>query len=220
MTPGSDHSTAVGVLVSGSGTNLQALLDATQVPGHPAHIALVISSRKNAQALDRARAAGVPAVWISPRQFDTPATFELALGEALAEHGVEWVALAGFMRILGATFLERWAGHVLNIHPSLLPAFPGLDAQGQAHAHGVRVAGATVHFVDAGTDTGPIIAQGAVPVTPGESRDALQQRILRMEHRLYPMVLRWAVENRLSVAGRCVHVDTPPGDATWIWDTS
>ncbi len=217
MTPGPDQSTAVGVLVSGSGTNLQALLDATREPGHPAHIALVVSSRKNAQALDRARAAGVPAVWISPKQFDTPAAFETALGEALAEHGVEWVALAGFMRILGPTFLDRWAGRVLNIHPSLLPAFPGLDAQGQAHAHGVRVAGATVHFVDAGTDTGPIIAQGAIPVTPGESRDALQQRILQMEHRLYPMVLRWAVEKRLTVDGRFVHVDTPPGDATWIW---
>jgi phosphoribosylglycinamide formyltransferase-1 len=220
MTPGPDHSTAVGVLVSGSGTNLQALLDATQVPGHPAHVALVISSRKNAQALERARAAGVPAVWISPKRFDTPTAFEQALGEALEEHGVEWVALAGFMRILGPTFLERWTGRVLNIHPSLLPAFPGLDAQGQAHAHGVRIAGATVHFVDAGTDTGPIIAQGAVPVTPGESRDALQQRILKMEHRLYPMVLRWAAENRLSVAGRYVQVDLPPGDAAWLWDNT
>ena len=220
MTGGPHLGTAVGVLVSGSGTNLQALLDATREPGHPAHIALVISNRRNAQALERARAAGVPAVWISLKQFDTPIAFEQALGDALTEHGVEWVALAGFMRILGPTFIGQWAGRVLNIHPSLLPAFPGLDAQGQAHAHGVRVAGATVHFVDAGTDTGPIIAQGAVPVTPGESREALQQRILKMEHRLYPMVLRWAVENRLSVEGRSVHVDTPPGDATWIWDAS
>jgi len=220
MTPGPDQGAAVGVLVSGSGTNLQALLDATQAPDHPARIALVISNRKNAQALHRARTAGVPAVWISPRQFETQAAFEQALGNALEEHGVQWVALAGFMRILGPTFLDRWAGRVLNIHPSLHPAFPGLNAQGQAHDHGVRVAGATVHFVDAGTDTGPIIAQGAVPVTPGEGRDALQQRILKMEHRLYPMVLRWAVENRLSVEGRSVHVELPPGDATWSWDNT
>jgi len=211
-------SVPVGVLLSGSGTNLQALVDATAAPDHSARIALVISNRRNAQGLERARAAGIPALCISHRDFEDAAAFEAALCRSLEEHNVQWVALAGFMRLLGPTFLQRWSGRVLNIHPSLLPAFPGLDAQSQAHAHQVRIAGATVHLVDEGTDTGPIVAQGAVPALPGDDREALQQRILRMEHRLYPMVLTWAVEGRLHVDGRTVHVDLRDEESTWLWD--
>ena len=160
---------AVGVLLSGSGTNLQALLDACAEPDFPARVAVVISNRRDAYGLERARAAGVPALWVPHRGREREA-FEDALTETLQDHGVEWVACAGFMRLLTPHFLDRWTHRVLNIHPSLLPAFPGVDAQGQAHGYGVRIAGCTVHFVDAGTDTGPIIAQGAVPVRPDPRR--------------------------------------------------
>ena len=203
----------VGVLLSGSGTNLQALLDACEDPAFPARIDVVVSNRRSAYGLQRAEAAGVRTAWVPRNRYDTVEAWEDALADALGD--VAWVACAGFMRILSPHFLGRFPERVLNIHPSLLPAFQGVDGQGQAHAHGVRLAGCTVHFVDAGTDTGPIIAQGAVPVLPGDDRDALQQRILAVEHQLFPRALRWAAEDRLRIDGRTVHVagDEP----TWIW---
>ncbi len=213
-------STGVGVLVSGSGTNLQALIDAAVTPGYPAHIALVISSRKDVRALQRAADAGIPAIWISPRHYDSRDAYEHALTSELQAHSVQWVALAGFMRLLGRAFLESWPERVLNIHPSLLPAFPGLDAQGQALEHGVRISGATVHLVDEGTDAGPILLQGAVPVLPDDDLETLRQRILRMEHQLYPKALRWAVEGRLRRTDRLVPIDLPDGEQTWILETS
>jgi len=197
----------IGVLLSGSGTNLQALIDAGL------ELSVVISNRPKAYGLERARAAGVPAVHIGHRKFASRELFEEALTATLREHGVEWVACAGFMRILTPSFLNAWSQRVLNIHPALLPAFPGVDGQGQAHAYGVRIAGATVHFVDAGTDTGPIVAQAAVPVLPEDDREALQQRILAKEHRLYPMCLRMAVEGRLRIDGRRVEVDLRDGES-------
>ncbi|MCP4805430.1 MAG: phosphoribosylglycinamide formyltransferase [Proteobacteria bacterium] len=197
----------VGILLSGGGTNAQALIDACASGDVPADIAVVISNRRKAGGLDRARAAGIPAVHIGHRQFDTREQFDQALTDCLREHSVDWVACAGFMRLLTPVFLDAWTGRVLNIHPALLPAFPGVDGQAQAHAYGVRIAGCTVHFVDAGTDTGAIIAQGAVPVLPTDDRDALQERILAVEHRLYPMVLKMAVEGRLRQDGRHVQVD-------------
>ncbi len=206
----------VGVLASGSGTNLQAILDRCADPAYPARVACVVVNRKGAGALERARRAGVPARFVSHRERPREA-FEAELVAALREHGVRWVALAGFMRLLGPTFLDAFPGRVLNIHPALLPAFPGLHAQARAHARGVRVAGATVHLVDAGTDTGPIVAQAAVPVRQEDDAEALAARILAAEHRLYPMALRWAVEGRLRVEGRRVRVDLPPGEQTWIW---
>ncbi len=209
-------SVGVGVLVSGSGTNLQALFIAGAAPDYPAHIAAVISTRRDVQAMDRARNAGIPAIWVSPRQHESREAFEHALTSELLHHGVEWIALAGFMRLLGPDFLQAWPERILNIHPSLLPAFPGLDAQGQAFDHGVRISGATVHLVDEGTDTGPILIQGAVPVLPGDDRDALQQRILRMEHRIYPKALRWAVEGRLTRTGKTIGIDLPEGEQAWI----
>lgn len=208
----------VGVLLSGSGTNLQALIDACAAPDHPARVALVISNRRRAYGLERARAAGIEALWIPHRRYPDRPTFEAAMTEALRARGARWVACAGFMRILSPSFLEDWPQRVINIHPSLLPAFPGVDAQAQALDYGARLAGATIHFVDAGCDTGPIIAQGAVPVLPGDDRDALQRRILRVEHRLYPQVLRWAVEGRLRIEGRQVAVDLPPGESTWLFE--
>jgi len=203
----------VGVLVSGSGTNLQALLDSQ---GAAYRVAVVLSNRPGVGALDRAEAAGVPAV-VVPHRGRSREDFEDALLAVLREHEVEWVALAGFLRVLTPRFLGAFPGRVLNIHPALLPSFPGVHAQQQAWDYGVRIAGATVHLVDAGTDTGPIVAQGAVPVLPGDDAHTLRQRILGVEHRLYPMALRWAVEGRLRVEGRRVEVDLPPGESSWVW---
>ena len=206
----------IAVLISGSGTNLQALLDAAADPSWPGEIAVVISNRKDARGLERARKSGVPSRWIPHRGRSRP-EFEAEILEALKEFEVEWVALAGFMRLLSADFLAHYVHRVLNIHPSLLPAFPGLRAQEQALAAGARVTGATVHLVDEGEDTGPIILQGAVPCHPGEELDSLKSRILAVEHRLYPRALRWAVEGRLAVVDGGLEVDLPEGEELWLW---
>lgn len=200
------------MLISGGGTNLQALIDATRA-AHPAEIAVVVSNRADAYGLERARAAGIPAVVVPSKGVASREAYDHALIEVLRPYEVQWIALAGFLRIVTPAFLSAYANRVINIHPSLLPAFPGLHGQDDAVAHGVRVAGATVHLVDAGMDTGPILCQGVVPVLPDDSGDDLRARILTMEHRLYPMALRWAVEGRLRVDGRRVYVDLPPGDA-------
>lgn len=184
----------VAVLVSGSGTNLQALIEAQG----PYRIAVVLSNRPGVYALERAERAGIPTEVVSHRGLDRVA-YDQALLERLAPHAPDWICLAGFMRILGPTFLEAYPWRVLNIHPALLPSFPGLHAQRQALQAGVRVTGCTVHLVDAGTDTGPIVAQTAVPVRPGDDEDALTARILRAEHELYPRVVRWAAEGLIHV---------------------
>jgi len=203
----------VAVLISGSGTNLQALLDACAADDHPARIAVVVSSRPDAAGLERARRAGVPTVVLGGKGFDGREAYDRALVEILRSHDVAWVCLAGFMRLVTAVLLEAYPWRVLNIHPSLLPAFPGLHAQEQALAHGVCVAGATVHLVDTGTDTGPIVAQATVPVLEDDTVDSLKERILKQEHRLYPMALRWAVEGRLAVVGHKVRIDLPAGSS-------
>ncbi|AKQ67416.1 Phosphoribosylglycinamide formyltransferase [Myxococcus hansupus] len=199
----------LGVLVSGSGSNLQALLDACAREDFPAEVACVVSNVPTAFALERARKAGVPAVVVDHKAHATKADFEQALREALRAANVEWVCLAGFMRLLSADFLGHYAGRVLNIHPSLLPAFPGLNAQRQALERGVKVAGCTVHFVDAGTDTGPIIAQAAVPVLPDDDEKALGSRILAEEHRLYPLAVRLAVTGKVTLDGVRTRVEAP-----------
>jgi phosphoribosylglycinamide formyltransferase-1 len=199
--------TVVGVLVSGSGTNLQALLDAgraSRLGG--ATIRLVVSNKSGVRALERAAAAGVAAEVVDHKAFADRAAFEAALVERLRAAGVELVVLAGFMRILGATFLDAFPGRVVNVHPALLPAFPGVDGQGQALAAGARLAGCTVHFVDAGVDSGPIVAQAAVPVLDGDTAETLSARILAEEHRLLPAVVRWIAEGRVIVEGRRVRV--------------
>jgi phosphoribosylglycinamide formyltransferase-1 len=189
----------VGVLVSGSGTNLQALLDAEEHGAlAPATVACVVSNRPGVQALARAAAAGKPAHVVDHTAFAGRAPFEDALLGVLASHAVEAVVLAGFMRLLTPRFLDRFPDHILNIHPSLLPAFPGVDAQRQALEHGVKVTGATVHFVDASLDGGAIVAQAAVPVLDGDTRNALAARILEREHE----ILCWAVQ--LLAAGKLV----------------
>jgi phosphoribosylglycinamide formyltransferase-1 len=202
----SGASLAVAVLCSGRGSNLQAILDACAAPGFPARVALVLSDRERAPALDRAQRAGVAARFVNPKDFGDRAAFEAALVAELERHGVELVCLAGFMRVLGPEFIRRFQGRIMNVHPSLLPAFPGLAAQRQALAYGVRVAGATVHFVDEGVDTGPIILQASVPVHPDDTEEALSARILHEEHRLYPQAIRLFAEGRLDVAGRRVSV--------------
>lgn len=196
----------VGVLISGAGTNLQALLDATAAPDHPARIAVVVSNRRDAAGLDRARAAGVPAVHVGHRQFANREAYDIALVRVLHDHQVAWVAMAGFMRLVTPVLLDAFPNRVLNVHPSLLPAFPGLDAQRQAVDYGVRIAGCTVHLVDAGTDSGPILAQGAVPVRPDDDVDAVRRRILALEHVLYPRVLTWAAEGRIVREGRITRI--------------
>jgi phosphoribosylglycinamide formyltransferase-1 len=198
---------AVGVLASGRGSNLQALLDACATPGYPARIAVVISDREHAQALERARAAGVEAVWVNPKDFADREGFDLALVRELEARKVGLVCNAGFMRILTPAWVRAFAGRALNIHPSLLPAFPGLHAQRQALDHGVKVAGVTVHFVDDTLDGGPIVLQAAVPVEPGDTEATLSARILAEEHRLYPEAVRLYAEGRLEIVGRRVRLE-------------
>ena len=195
----------VGVLASGRGSNLQALLDASSRPDYPAEVVLVISDRERAAALDRARAAGVEALFVSPKDFGDRESFDLALVREFTARRVGLVCNAGFMRILSAPYVRAFAGRAMNIHPSLLPAFPGLHAQRQALEHGAKVAGATVHFVDEGpVDTGPIILQASVPVQPDDTEESLAARILAEEHRLYPEAVRLFAEGRLEVVGRRV----------------
>jgi phosphoribosylglycinamide formyltransferase-1 len=201
---------AIGVLASGRGSNLQAILDACARPGFPARVAVVVSDRERAVALERARAAGVEALWVNPKDFGDREAFDRALVAALQARDVGLVCHAGFMRILSPAYVRAFAGRALNIHPSLLPAFPGLHAQRQALEHGAKVAGATVHFVDEGVDTGPIVLQAAVAVEPDDTEDTLAARILVQEHRLYPEAIRLFAEGRLKIQGRRVIV-TPEG---------
>jgi phosphoribosylglycinamide formyltransferase-1 len=199
----------VAVLVSGTGTNLQALLDADL---SPARIAIVISNKPGVPALARAERANVPAVVVDHTRYATRAEFEDALHAALAPHDVTLVVLAGFMRVLTSRFVDRFPLAIVNTHPSLLPAFPGVDAAAQAIAHGVKVSGATVHFVDASLDGGPIIAQACVPVLPDDDAHALQARIQREEHALLPRVVRQLARAELACEGRRVMTRPPRAD--------
>ncbi len=196
----------VGVLASGRGSNLQAILDAATHPDYPARVAVVISDRERAAALERAAAAGVPAVFLNPKDYADRDAYDAALVDALRAHAVGLVCLAGFMRILSAAFVRAFEGRILNVHPSLLPAFPGLSPHRQVLEHGVRVSGATVHFVETGVDTGPIVLQAAVPVEPGDTEATLAARVLVEEHRLYPAAVRLFAERRLEITGRRVIV--------------
>jgi phosphoribosylglycinamide formyltransferase-1 len=201
------RSTAVGVLVSGSGTNLQALLDAERAGRlGGAKIRIVVSNKAGVRALERAAAAGVPAEVVDHKAYADRAAFEVALVDRLRAAGVDLVVLAGFMRLLGPTFLNEFPDRVVNIHPALLPAYPGVNGQGQALAAGARVTGCTVHFVDAGVDSGPIVAQAAVPVLEGDTVETLSARILAQEHVLLPAVVRWIAEGRVTLEGRRVRV--------------
>ena len=193
----------VGVLISGRGSNLQALIDAAADPGYPAEIVHVISNRPEVPGLARAARVG-----IAHRTIAEPsrALFATEADAALRQSSVELVALAGFMRVLDTSFVEAWRDRLVNIHPSLLPAFPGLHPQRQALAAGVRFSGCTVHFVRPAVDTGPIIAQAVVPVHGQDDEALLSERILAAEHRLYPMAVRLFAEGRLSIRGDTVAI--------------
>jgi phosphoribosylglycinamide formyltransferase 1 len=200
----------VGVLASGRGSNFQALVEAVEAGRVPAVVSGLVTDCATAGALEIARGRGVDSLFVDPRQYPSREAHEKAVIAALDERGVGLVCLAGYMRILGATFVRHFEGRLLNIHPSLLPAFPGLHAQRQALEHGVKVAGATVHFVDEGTDTGPIVLQAAVPVLPADTEETLSQRILAEEHRIYPEAVRLFAEGRLTIDGRRVRIRESP----------
>jgi phosphoribosylglycinamide formyltransferase-1 len=196
----------LGVLVSGRGSNLQALIDAARRGELGGEIAVVVSNVEGAPGLERARKAGIPAVFRDHRGKKREA-FDAETVEILRAHHVDLVCLAGFMRLLSPDFVRAFAGRIVNIHPALLPAFPGTDAQRQAFEHGVKVSGATVHLVDEGLDSGPIVAQEAVGVLPGDTPESLAARILETEHRLYPRAVRLLLEGRCRVEGRRVIVE-------------
>lgn len=196
----------LGVLVSGGGSNLQAILDAIAGERLPCRVGIVVSNRPGVRALARAAQAGVPARVIDHRSFPERPAFDRALADALAAAGVELVVLAGFDRLVTRVLLDAWPARVMNVHPAILPAFKGLHAQRQALEYGVRVTGATVHFVDDQLDHGPIILQGAVAVAPDDTEETLARRILDVEHRIYPEAIRLFAEGRLVVEGRRVRI--------------
>lgn len=194
------------VLISGRGSNLQALLDAAANPDYPAEIVVVVSNRPDAQGLERARRAGVAAAIVAHRDFASRESFEAALDDTLRRHGAEFVCLAGFMRLLTAGFVERWRDRLINIHPSLLPLYKGLDTHARVLAAGDSETGCTIHFVRPDMDAGPTILQQRVPVRPGDTEDTLAARVLEAEHDAYPRVLRAVAEGRVHVDGDRVTV--------------
>jgi phosphoribosylglycinamide formyltransferase-1 len=197
----------VGVLCSGSGTNLQALIDkASRGELGPARLTVVGVNVPDCAAVARARAAALPTFVIDHRDYKTRAAFDQAILSSLRSHQVDLLVLAGFMRVLGNEVLGAFPQRVVNIHPTLLPAFPGVHAHKQTYDYGVKIAGCTVHFVDAGVDTGPVIAQSAVPIHDDDDEEALRARILVEEHRLLPAVVRAIAERRVIVEGRRVRV--------------
>lgn len=199
----------LGVLISGRGSNLQALLDAARDPSFPAEVVLVISNLAGAGGLDRAAAAGVAATVISHKAFTGKPAFEAAVDQALTAAGVDLVCLAGFMRVLGPALVERWRDRLINIHPSLLPSFPGLDTHERAVAAGVRWSGCTVHFVRVAVDAGPILVQAAVPVHQDDTAESLAARVLAEEHRCYPLAVRLIAEGRVTVRDERVIIRDP-----------
>ncbi len=194
----------LAVLASGRGSNLQAILDACEAGKVQGEVVTVLSDKENALALERARQRKIPAFRVNPADFAGKMQFEEGLLRIIDEFNVDYIILAGFMRVFSSTFIRGARVPILNIHPSLLPAFTGLHAQRQAVEYGVRYSGCTVHFLDEGVDTGPIIMQAVVPVYHGDTEDSLAERILREEHRLYPLVLQLLAEGRISCQGRKV----------------
>ena len=192
----------VAILISGRGSNMAALIEAAKAEDFPAEIVVVISNRADAQGLEKAAASGIPTLVIASKPFGKDrAGFEVVLQRALDEHQVELICLGGFMRLFTGEFVQRWYGKMLNIHPSLLPSFPGLDPHGQALRAGVKISGATVHFVIPETDAGPIVMQGAVTVADDDTPETLAARVIGIEHRIYPEALRLLASGRLRLEG-------------------
>ncbi|HVL73005.1 MAG TPA: phosphoribosylglycinamide formyltransferase [Beijerinckiaceae bacterium] len=202
----------VAVLISGRGSNMAALIAAARAPDFPAEIALVASNRPDAAGLVRAAEAGIATAIVDHKAFPDRPAFEEALDRALAAHRIELLCLAGFMRVLTDWFIGRWEGRMLNVHPSLLPAFKGTDTHRRALAAGVRIHGCTVHFVTLELDSGPIVAQAAVPVLPGDDEATLAARVLAQEHVVYPRALRLVCEGRARLADGRVVLEAPPPD--------
>ncbi|MDP6951945.1 MAG: phosphoribosylglycinamide formyltransferase [Alphaproteobacteria bacterium] len=212
----------LAILISGRGSNMEALVKACAQPDYPASVATVISNRPDAAGLETATRHGIATGVVDHKRFDDRESFEVALDAAIMETGANLVCLAGFMRLLGAGFVERRHNRLINIHPSILPAYPGLDTHERVLADGGRFAGCTVHFVRPAMDAGPIIVQAAVPVLPQDTPDSLAGRVLEQEHRIYPLAVRWIAEGRVSVhdervmvaeAGRSADaVINPPAD--------
>lgn len=196
----------LAVLASGRGSNLQAIIDAIEKGRLQAVLAVVISNKAEAQALERARKHGAPAVFLDPKATPGREAYDAVILEQLRKYDVGLVALAGYMKIVTRVLIDAYAGRIMNIHPSLLPAFPGLAAQQQALDWGAKVSGCTVHFVEEGVDMGPIIRQAAVPVLEGDTAESLEARILAEEHRIYPEAIQLFAEGRLTVAGRRVRI--------------
>jgi len=201
-----DSSLRLAVLASGRGSNLQAIIDAIEQRRLQAVLAVVISNKAEAQALERARKHGAPAVFLDPKATPGREAYDAVILEHLRKHDVGLVALAGYMKIVTRVLIDAYAHRIMNIHPSLLPAFPGLAAQQQALDWGAKVSGCTVHFVEEGVDTGPIIQQAAVPVLEGDTAESLEARILEQEHRIYPEAIQLFAEGRLAIEGRRVRV--------------
>jgi phosphoribosylglycinamide formyltransferase-1 len=200
----------IAVLVSGSGSNLQAIIDAAERGDIPCRIGLVLSNKADAYGLERARKHGIPTEVVDHRAFQTREEFDAHLVEVLTASGASLICLAGFMRVLTPLFIRSFPHRIVNIHPALLPAFPGTHGPRQALQYGARFAGCTVHFIDEGVDTGPVIAQAVVPVYDDDTEESLAARILVQEHRIYPMAIRLFFEGRLKIEGRRVHVASAP----------
>lgn len=196
----------IAIIASGSGTNAQSMFDKIHAGLLDAEVSLVVSNRPGAQVLERARSFGAPVLELDHKAYADRESFDAAMVDALRLCGAELIVLAGYMRMLTTGFLDAFAGRVVNIHPALLPSFPGVHGARDAQAWGVKISGCTVHFVDEIMDHGAVIAQAAVPALPGEAEADLQQRIHSMEHRIYPQVLQWFAEGRVKVEDRQVHV--------------
>ncbi|HWL19665.1 MAG TPA: phosphoribosylglycinamide formyltransferase [Bradyrhizobium sp.] len=208
----------VAILISGRGSNMAALIKAAAAEeDYPAEIAVVVANRADAGGLDKARSAGVPAIAVESKPFGQDrAAFEAALQAVLDQHRIELICLAGFMRLFTADFVQRWYGKMLNIHPSLLPLFPGLDPHGQALRAGVKISGATVHFVIPETDAGPILMQGAVAVSDHDVAETLAERVLEVEHHIYPEALRLLASGGVRLEGGICRTTTGAGSGNFL----
>ena len=207
----------VAILISGRGSNMVALIEAAKAADFPAEIVLVISNRADAPGLEKAKASGIATAVIESNSFGKDRTgFEAVLQSALEQHGIELICLGGFMRLFTAEFAKRWYGRMLNIHPSLLPSFPGLDPHGQALRAGVKISGATVHFVIPETDAGPVVMQGAVPVSDHDTVETLSERILEVEHRIYPDALRLLASGKIRLEGEICKIEETAGSGNFL----
>jgi phosphoribosylglycinamide formyltransferase-1 len=201
--------TSIVILISGRGSNMEAIVRAAQKEAWPAQISAIISNRPDAGGLEFARANNIPAKSLDHRQFDSREAFDAELGKLIDTFKPDLVVLAGFMRVLTAEFVQHYEGRLLNIHPSLLPLFPGLATHEQALKAGVKEHGATVHFVTEALDHGPVVLQASVPVLSGDTPDTLAQRVLKQEHIIYPRAVRWFIDNRLSIDQNRVLISPP-----------